>query len=46
VITDCLDVTVNGKKVEYDGPIIKRGAPTARDYKVIKAGRAWSRISR
>src|SRR2546421_11802238 len=26
VVTDCLEVTVNGKKVEYDGPIIKRGA--------------------
>lgn len=40
VVTDCLDVTVNGKKVEYDGPIIKRGAPTAKDYVLIKAGQS------
>jgi len=38
VVTDCLDITVNGRKVEYDGPIIKRGAPTAKDYVLIKAG--------
>jgi len=38
VVTDCLDVTVNGKKVAYDGPIVKRGAPTAKDYITIKAG--------
>jgi peptidyl-Lys metalloendopeptidase len=38
VITDCLDVTVNGKKVEYDGPMVKRAPPTAREYVTIKAG--------
>ena len=40
VVTDCLDIRVNGKNVEYDGPIIKRGAPTAKDYVLIKAGQS------
>ena len=40
VITDCLEISVDGKKVEYDGPIVKRGAPTAKDYKLIKAGQS------
>jgi len=40
VITDCLNVSVDGKKVAYDGPIIKRAAPTAKDYIVIKAGQS------
>src|SRR5262245_40658982 len=38
IITDCLDVTVNGKKVEYDGPLVKRAPPTAGEYVTIKAG--------
>ena len=38
LVTDCLDVSVNGKKIEYDGPMIKRAAPTAKDYTTIKAG--------
>lgn len=40
LVTDCLDVTVNGKKVEYDGPMVKRAAPTESDYLVIKAGQS------
>jgi len=40
LVTDCLDVTVNGKKVEYDGPIVKRAPPTASDYTLIKAGQS------
>lgn len=40
LVTDCLDVTVNGKKVEYDGPLVKRAAPSAKDYKLIKAGQS------
>lgn len=40
LVTDCLDVTLNGKKVEYDGPLVKRGAPTAKDYVTIKAGQS------
>jgi peptidyl-Lys metalloendopeptidase len=38
LITDCLDVSVNGKNVEYDGPMVKRAAPKESDYLVIKAG--------
>ncbi|MCA9092889.1 MAG: hypothetical protein KDA68_05350 [Planctomycetaceae bacterium] len=38
LITDCLEVTVDGKKVEYDGPLVKRAPPSSREYKVIKAG--------
>jgi hypothetical protein len=38
LITDCFAVTVDGKPVEYDGPMVKRAAPTASDYLVIKAG--------
>jgi peptidyl-Lys metalloendopeptidase len=38
IITDCLDVTVNGKKVEYDGPLVKRAPPSAKEYVTIKAG--------
>src|SRR5215471_10018034 len=40
LVTDCLEVTVNGKKVEYDGPLVKRGTPTAKDYVTIKAGQS------
>src|SRR4051812_25599396 len=40
LITDCLDVSVNGRKVEYDGPVVKRGAPKESDYLVIKAGQS------
>ncbi len=38
IVTDCLEITVDRKKVEYDGPIIKRAAPSAKDYVLIKAG--------
>lgn len=38
LITDCLEVTLDGKKVDYDGPLVKRAPPTAREYKTIKAG--------
>ena len=38
MITDCLDVTVDGESIEYDGPMIKRGAPTASDYLVLAPG--------
>ncbi len=40
LVTDCLNVTVDGKKVEYDGPIVKRAAPTASEYTLIKAGQS------
>lgn len=40
VITDCLDVTVNGKKVAYDGPLVKRAPPSAKEYVTIKAGQS------
>jgi peptidyl-Lys metalloendopeptidase len=40
IITDCLTIKRNGKKVEYDGPIVKRAAPTASEYKLIKAGQS------
>ena len=40
LVTDCLHVRVKGKKVPYDGPIIKRAAPTAEDYITIKAGKS------
>ena len=40
LVTDCLDVSRNGEKVEYDGPMVKRGTPTAKDYVTIKAGQS------
>jgi peptidyl-Lys metalloendopeptidase len=40
LVTDCLEVTVDGKTIEYDGPVVKRGAPTPDDYIVIKAGQS------
>jgi hypothetical protein len=40
VLTDCLQVTVNGKAIEYDGPLVKRSAPGPEDYIVIKAGQS------
>lgn len=38
LVTDCLAVTVNGEAIGYDGPMVKRAAPTESDYLVIKAG--------
>ena len=40
IVTDCLQVTRNGKTVKYDGPLVKRGLPTAKDYVTIKAGQS------
>jgi len=40
IITDCLEVTVNGKNVEYDGPLVKRAPPSAKEYVTIKAGQS------
>jgi peptidyl-Lys metalloendopeptidase len=40
VVTDCLTIKRNGQKVEYDGPLVKRAAPTASEYKLIKAGQS------
>jgi hypothetical protein len=40
VLSDCFHVTVNGKKLAYDGPMVKRAAPTAQDYVTIKAGQS------
>ncbi len=37
--SDCLSIKRNGKtKVSYDGPILKRGTPEARDFLIIRAG--------
>ncbi|MFO0942290.1 MAG: M35 family metallopeptidase [Pirellulales bacterium] len=38
--TDCLEIKLNGKRLEFDGPIVKRAAPTAKDYLLIKAGQS------
>lgn len=38
VTTDCLDVEVDGKAIEYDGPMVKRGAPMASDYVTLAPG--------
>src|SRR5262245_12299459 len=40
VLTDCLTIKRNGQKVEYDGPLVKRAAPTASEYKLIKSGQS------
>lgn len=40
LLSDCFDVTVNGKAVEYDGPLVKRAVPAESDYLVIKAGQS------
>jgi hypothetical protein len=38
---DCLKVVREGRdRVEYDGPMVKRGKPTANDYLEIKAGQS------
>lgn len=40
MLSDCLEVTVNGKQIKYDGPLVKRAAPTPKDYITIKAGQS------
>ena len=35
--SDCLNVTVNGHKVKYDGKLVKRGEPRKENYVFIKA---------
>ncbi|MFC3025504.1 M35 family metallo-endopeptidase [Vibrio zhugei] len=36
--SDAFDVSVNGQKVDYTGPIVKRPSPTDADYLAIGAG--------
>ena len=36
--SDMFHITVGGKRLEYDGVIVKRAPPTAEDYVLIKAG--------
>ena len=38
LLTDCLIVLVNGKKVPYDGKLVKRGDPEPDEFVVIPAG--------
>jgi hypothetical protein len=37
LLSDCLKVTRNGRKVKYDGPLVKRGKPEAEDYILLRA---------
>ncbi|HEX7957305.1 MAG TPA: M35 family metallopeptidase [Pyrinomonadaceae bacterium] len=41
--SDCLEVTRDGERVPYDGPLAKRGQPTENDYVLIPAGQTVSR---
>jgi Lysine-specific metallo-endopeptidase len=40
--SDCLDVSKNGKPVEYDGRMVKRGAPGPEDFLTIEPGKSVS----
>ncbi|MER7046152.1 M35 family metallo-endopeptidase [Streptomyces jumonjinensis] len=37
-VTDCLDISCDGRPVEYDGRLVKRGDPTADQYVTIAPG--------
>ncbi|WKN33779.1 M35 family metallopeptidase [Porifericola rhodea] len=41
--SDCFKVTRNGESVPYDGPLAKRGQPTAEDYVFINGGGSVSK---
>jgi hypothetical protein len=41
--SDCFSILRDGMPVLYDGPLVKRGAPTKRDYQLIKAGNSASK---
>ena len=38
LISPCLDVKAGNKKIEYDGIMIKRGAPKEKDFYTLKPG--------
>lgn len=40
--SDCLRVTHNGVNIPYDGPLAKRGAPSAQDFVCIPAGGSFA----
>lgn len=39
LFSDCFEVTRDGVEVPYDGPLVKRAAPTEDDYVCIKPGK-------
>jgi peptidyl-Lys metalloendopeptidase len=43
LLSDCLRVTRGGERLPYDGPLLKRGEPTAESYRLIRAGRTVSK---
>jgi hypothetical protein len=38
LLTDCLDINVQGKKIPFDGKMIKRGNPSEKDFILLKPG--------
>jgi len=38
LISPCLEVKAGNKKIEYDGVMLKRGAPQAKDFYTLKPG--------
>jgi hypothetical protein len=44
LFSNCLKVLRDGERVAYDGPLVKRGTPTAEDYMLVPAGQAVSRV--
>lgn len=42
LFSDCLEILRDGKPVPYDGPIVKRAAPTKNEYVKIAAGKSVS----
>ncbi|MCH8806100.1 MAG: hypothetical protein IH986_08430 [Planctomycetes bacterium] len=40
LFSDCFEITRDGKRVPYDGPLVKRGAPTEKDYVRIRPGKS------
>lgn len=43
LFSDCLKVERDGGRVEYDGPLPKRGNPTAENYVLVPAGQTVSK---
>lgn len=41
---DLFQVAHDGKPVDYEGALVKRGAPTARDFAVLRPGATWRTV--
>src|SRR5262245_25658881 len=42
LLSDCIDVIKDGKRLEYDGMLLKRGLPPPEAYVLIKSAKSTS----